>query len=309
MSRSTATGGLLLGLALVGAVLLPSSGTLALLSDRVAVDASAGAGSLAITAAPAAVDGATPEALVLTGQGAGVVRLATTGDLAWTLQARVLDAGGQAACDAVEVGADTSVGTVPVAVVDDCTVVLTREGTGPATGDITLQGRATSGAWSGLLRLTLQQRPGGFSDVVDVPLQLSGADDPTAAGGAPGDPVVPADGSGGPPAASRPGAVGTPPGSAPGSGTTGSGSTGSGSGGTGTSSGSPSAPSTPSEPSAGTGAPSSTGSSGSAPGSSAPAPDGGGAGPGEAAPDDGSGTVEPAVPEDGTTGEDPAPEG
>jgi hypothetical protein len=306
MSRSWAAGGLLAGMAVAGAVLLPSSGTLALLSDRAAVGAEAGAASLALTAGPAAVDGVTPAALVLPGDGTGEVQVVTTGELPWTLQLEVLDADGGEACDvAGRLGAETAVGSGPGPGVDACGVLLTRAGTGPTTGVITVQqdGGSGTGAWTGLLRLTLQQQPGGFSDVVDVPVQVIG-DDATAAGSpAVDDPAVPGGAEGGPPTAGRPGAGGSPSGSASGS------PSGSASG---TAAGRADPP-PGSAPAAGSASPSGSApaapsTSGTPSQTSASAPPEPTADSPSSVPDD-DGTTDPAVPEGATSDGDPATEG
>ena len=221
MTRSRAVGGVLVAMAVVGAVVLPSSGTLALLSDRVSVDASAGAASLALTARPAAVDGARPEDMALDPTGSGDVEVGTSGDLPWALQVQVIDAEGEPDCDVADVLAlGTALGGAGDAPPGECSWVLARTGTGTVAGAISVRrtGEMSGGPWAGFLRVTLRQQPGGFSDQVDVPLRLldPGTTDPAEPlpAGLPAGGDVPVE----PPATGRSGAVDPSPGSTPGTG-------------------------------------------------------------------------------------------
>ncbi|SCX57192.1 hypothetical protein SAMN03159343_3604 [Klenkia marina] len=194
MSMRTTIGGLVLGGALAAAALAPTSGTMALLSDQATVESSAGAGSLGVEAVAVA------PGLVLAMGDRGTVQVTTAGDLAWSLRIESVDSSGTPDCGvAGQLRITSDLGTPSTPAAGECPV-LVREGSGATTGALTIQrdGAPQPRVWTGALRVTLQQLPGGFSDVVDLPLELVAPGGSGSASGPPasGGPGAPSNGTG-----------------------------------------------------------------------------------------------------------------
>lgn len=179
-TRNAVGVGLVVATALLGGLLLttvaPSDGTFAALDDRADVTGTVGAGSMSLTVAASPT--ATPMGgVVLTRDTVANLTVSTAGTLPWVLSAEVLDVDGASlgCTDDGRVlpveptptdhplfqlcGGDqqVSAGSTPVA---DLGVELGWEYGEVAT------------PWAGTLRLTLRQENGGFSDQVDVRLEL-----------------------------------------------------------------------------------------------------------------------------------------
>ncbi|SFD19429.1 hypothetical protein SAMN05661030_2700 [Klenkia taihuensis] len=247
-----------LAVVLAGAPDANRSSTLALLSDQAVVDGAAQAAVLSLDVQLDGADGqpTSPPAL----EDGGDVEVTVTGQLRWELSVQLLPVNGEPGC-AGEAGAmngvvlDVASGAVVRSVAKCAPAQVIGAGQGPGAHRLAVAAAEGVGTEDvlGLLRIRVAQVPGGFSDLVDVPVRLvaedggadeggrSTADDPGASVGeepvggggssspaappvsgaspgvetAPGPGAAPEAGTSPPPAAEEPRAAETPVGDAP----------------------------------------------------------------------------------------------